>query len=444
MTKHDMRLISVEDAANTDFTEKRTDRQERISWWKQSALRKGRALVVGAGAIGNELLKNLALMGFGYVYVCDMDHISSSNLSRTVLFTAEDIGKQKSVTAAKRYLEMCVEPLAAADVFDGDICAQLGSGVFNHVDVVIGCLDNLQTRFEVSRRCNLMKVPYIDAGIKELDWQLTSAHYPETGCWACSMSQKLADAAVNRERNSCDVTKKKNVSAGHVPTVQVASSMVAGLQAQEVVKHVTHSEWKKFNPGKADDDPSAPPMARFGGTHRFIGLTNELFYTPFRPRASCYDHFSYDQVIPTGISADWTLRQVFDYVRERFGGYHYLSLRGDSRYQKAAFVTTGRCRCCGKPIGIYKSQKVLTDADLYCDDCDHVENMLSGGIEKVCFYDTDDDVILDRTLLEIGVPRMHVIELYDEDDPTKMLALELTADMPAQMPELWKRENESK
>jgi len=34
--------------------------------------------------------------------------------------------------------------------------------------------------------------------------------------------------------------------------------------------------------------------------------------------------------------------------------------------------------------------------------------------------------------------------MYDEDDPTKMLALELTADMPAQMPELWKRENESK
>ena len=77
------------------------DRQERIEWWSQQKLRDARVLVVGAGAIGNETLKNLALLGVGNILICDMDTISTSNLSRTVLFRKEDTGKKKAETAAR-------------------------------------------------------------------------------------------------------------------------------------------------------------------------------------------------------------------------------------------------------------------------------------------------------------------------------------------------------
>ena len=97
------------------------DRQERIEWWDQKKLRDARVLVVGAGAIGNETLKNLALLGIGNMLICDMDTISVSNLSRTVLFRREDAGKKKAETAVMRLKDMALEENTHLDFFDGDI-----------------------------------------------------------------------------------------------------------------------------------------------------------------------------------------------------------------------------------------------------------------------------------------------------------------------------------
>ena len=97
------------------------DRQGRIEWWNQESLKKARVLVIGAGATGNETLKNLVLLGIGNILVCDMDTISVSNLSRTVLFRKEDAGKKKAETAAKRAKQMALEESCAIDFFEGDI-----------------------------------------------------------------------------------------------------------------------------------------------------------------------------------------------------------------------------------------------------------------------------------------------------------------------------------
>ena len=67
------------------------DRAKLISWWSQEVVSNSKILVVGAGATGNETLKNLALLGVGKIFICDMDTVSISNLSRTVLFSADDV-----------------------------------------------------------------------------------------------------------------------------------------------------------------------------------------------------------------------------------------------------------------------------------------------------------------------------------------------------------------
>ena len=56
--------------------------------------------MVGAGAIGNEVVKNLVLLGVGTIYVVDMDVVAPSNLTRCVLFRDSDIGKRKAVVVA--------------------------------------------------------------------------------------------------------------------------------------------------------------------------------------------------------------------------------------------------------------------------------------------------------------------------------------------------------
>ena len=63
----------------------RYSRMRLIAWWDQEKLRNAKVLVVGIGALGNEVTKNLALMGIGDIYGIDMDHVEDSNLTRSVI-----------------------------------------------------------------------------------------------------------------------------------------------------------------------------------------------------------------------------------------------------------------------------------------------------------------------------------------------------------------------
>lgn len=72
--------------------EMRYDRHQSIDWWNQSRLKDSKILVAGAGALGNEVLKNLAMVGVGNITVIDFDTVSITNLTRSVLFRENEIG----------------------------------------------------------------------------------------------------------------------------------------------------------------------------------------------------------------------------------------------------------------------------------------------------------------------------------------------------------------
>jgi len=76
----------------TNAFEDRYSRLRLIPWWNQEKIEAARVLVVGAGALGNEILKNMALLGFRRVVVVDLDLIEHSNLSRAVLFRYFEFG----------------------------------------------------------------------------------------------------------------------------------------------------------------------------------------------------------------------------------------------------------------------------------------------------------------------------------------------------------------
>src|SRR4051812_28927823 len=87
----------------TEASSASTDRFHRfklIGWWDQARLSRARVVVIGAGALGNEIVKNLSLLGVGNIFIADMDRIENSNLSRSVLYRADDNGNYKATCAA--------------------------------------------------------------------------------------------------------------------------------------------------------------------------------------------------------------------------------------------------------------------------------------------------------------------------------------------------------
>jgi len=126
--------------------------------------------VVGAGAIGCELLKNFAMMGVatngGQLVVTDMDLIEKSNLNRQFLFRQQDVSRPKSVTAANAILRMNpnVNVIAHENRVGPETENVYDDGFFNDLDGVANALDNIESRFYMDHRCVYYRKPLLESG----------------------------------------------------------------------------------------------------------------------------------------------------------------------------------------------------------------------------------------------------------------------------------------
>ena len=147
--------------------EDRLDRSRRIGWLDLDAISRARVLMVGAGALGNEVGKCLALSGFRHVTVVDMDHVVGSNLNRCLFFSTEDASKRmpKAEVVAKGMRSL--SPDMAVDAVVSRIEGVQESAYGEH-DIVLGCLDNIVARLHVNSRSYLAGKVYIDGGMEGL------------------------------------------------------------------------------------------------------------------------------------------------------------------------------------------------------------------------------------------------------------------------------------
>jgi len=140
----------------------RYDRQQRI-WGEegQEILRQAQVIVAGAGGIGSEIIKNLALLGIGNLLIIDMDIIELSNLNRQLLFTNADIGEFKAEIAAKKALKLNPEIQVQ---FLTDKLQNLQNEPFNNAEIFISALDNIPARIFLNQKAVLLNKPMIDGG----------------------------------------------------------------------------------------------------------------------------------------------------------------------------------------------------------------------------------------------------------------------------------------
>lgn len=201
--------------------------------FRQEEVSDARIMVVGCGALGNEVLKNLVLLGARHLVVVDFDRVENDNLSRSVLFTKDDAeaGRYKVEAVAERLRQMA--PETEVTPICGDIAYDVGLGLIRRMNVLIGCVDNRWARYCINRHAMRAGIPWVDGGIDTLEGT-ARVFRPGENCYACSLGPEgLRDMA---RRMSCAGMIRRNIEAGKTPTTSIAASIIGAVEVQEALK----------------------------------------------------------------------------------------------------------------------------------------------------------------------------------------------------------------
>ncbi|EIW75894.1 hypothetical protein CONPUDRAFT_139860 [Coniophora puteana RWD-64-598 SS2] len=143
-----------------------------------------KVLLVGAGGIGCELLKNIVLTGFGHITLLDLDTIDLSNLNRQFLFKKKDVKQSKALVAAATAGPF--NPNAHIYPIHGNIKEpQFDIEWFKGFDIVLNALDNLDARRHVNKMCMAAGVPLIESGTAGYLGQVQPLVKDRTECFDC-------------------------------------------------------------------------------------------------------------------------------------------------------------------------------------------------------------------------------------------------------------------
>ena len=387
-----LRINPDESAAKND----RFHRFKLIGWWDQPRLARAKVLVIGAGALGNEIVKNLSLLGVGNILIADMDKIENSNLSRSVLYRAADNGTYKATAAAKAASD--IYPDIKAQAFVGNIVHDLGLGVFRWADVVIGGLDNREARLSINRNCWKVNRPWIDGAIEAIDGS-ARVFVPDGACYECTMS--AMDWKLLNQRRSCNLLSRPEMEGGKTPTTPTVSSIIAGVQCQEAVK-LLHG------------------METFaGGAWVFNGVTADSYITKFQRKDDCYSHDILDEVVPLdGSSSTLTANAVFAEARALLGEGATLELARDVLEKLV-------CPKCKREERLFASLGKVAASRALCPHCKDVRR------EVVTFQRIrGNEDFLDKPLAEIGIPPFDILIARDATG-TRSVGFELAGDAAA-------------
>ncbi len=355
--------------------EGRFSRFELIGWWDQARLARARVVVIGAGALGNELVKDLALLGVGRVFIADFDTIENSNLSRSVLYRAADCGRRKSEVAAERARE--IYPEIRTRAFHGNVVYDLGLGVYRWADVILGGLDNREARVAINQAAARVGRVWIDGAIERLGG-VARVFDPATGpCYECTMSE--VDWKMLEARRSCALLTRDEMEQGKVPTTPTTASIVAGIQAQEAVK-LLHG---------------LPTLAGQGFV--FDGQHHQSYPVTYSRLDDCPSH---DQITPI-VELPWQVAKtrVGDLL-ERVRGDLGPSAIVETNHDLLAGLT---CPKCGTTDACFNSLGKVTERQGRCPRCEahRVPEMYHA-------FDGRAD-LLDKTLGELGVPPWDIL-----------------------------------
>jgi molybdopterin/thiamine biosynthesis adenylyltransferase len=210
-------------------------RQQAVEGLDAERLARMHVVVVGAGAVGNEVVKNLALMGVGRIDVHDFDVVEVHNLTRSIFLREADVGTPKATAVAARAAD--VDPNVSVRPVEGDAWRTLTLAGLARCSALVAAVDNFEARMRLSQLAQLARVGLVVAGIDSRHATVETfpaSAEPSAACYEChlpaSAYQKVA------ERYSCGWLRRALVAEATIPTTAITASVAGALAAQGVLR----------------------------------------------------------------------------------------------------------------------------------------------------------------------------------------------------------------
>jgi molybdopterin/thiamine biosynthesis adenylyltransferase len=308
-----------------------------------SRIRQTRLLVVGAGAGGNEVLKNLALMGFGHFTIVDFDPIESSNLARAALFSKEHIGQSKSAVAAEVIgkLSLHEEP----HVTSHNLRIQdLGKQVFLDHDIVISCVDTNDARAYLNDWCVRLRKPFMEMGFEKFVIQV--CFFPNAAPADACLREVIGYGEFSGRRQSCSRLKMADTEFQHIPTIQVSSALAGAFVATEAILYLQGRSrlGNKILQYSAD-------------YHRC-----SVFDVPQSEKCLLHREGELALLDDAGLDSMATVSALLRRAKEMTGEECMLRLPDD-------FILSMECEGCGEEISIRRFKADVYDKERWCAAC---------------------------------------------------------------------------
>jgi molybdopterin/thiamine biosynthesis adenylyltransferase len=300
--------------------------RERLAGYDPDCLSKAVALVVGAGALGQNAGLNLALAGIGEMRIVDKDEFETHNRTRSPAYPQPDeaaqLGMRKARAVAGKLRALMTNDQPTMRYADAWI-EELGDGAFKDVSVVLSCVDKPSARAYLSDQARFHSLPFIEGGFEGP--QITLSCFPgtrgaesvSTPCWRCSHPDTAGAF-------SCDFYAEAVERAGFIPAIQNSAATLAGLQCEAAISAV--------HPSTAQFEARAFDLNIRSGRAMAVRLSTD---------PGCAGiHRSIDQpVTALSITVDHSVRDLFQKIATHLDAPAAIVLR-------TPFVWTATCIGC--------------------------------------------------------------------------------------------------
>lgn len=364
-----------------------------LSWFKKDKVKNARVLVAGAGALGNEVVKDLALFGVGHIYIVDFDQIEITNLTRSILFREEDAYNHsyKADIVAKRAME--INPQIQVTPIVGNLFSEVGFGLYRAVDVVIGCLDSRIARYQLNRLCMRAGKTWIDGSIENLTG-VVKVYTPGVSCYECGLSRE--EFNIIMLRTGCADVVRAQTSAGRVATTPISASIIGAMQVQEAMK-IIH----------LDSDNNAQFKTLQGKMLRYEGMTNSMnIYKYSSWKKNCPAHERWETITDgKELSATMTVKEALSYLKSLL---HVKTLEITMRNNK--FIDKIVSDKPEKEFNVMIPESKLDD---YINDHSELRKLSYRTLFHKSFFENIDVSFpyQELTLQQVGIPLFDIIQV---------------------------------